>query len=117
MAVPSLTLGGASLRVIAESALWAGLDLLFPPACQNCRQMGERFCLRCRAQIEYLVGPLCQQCGYPQLAPTTECEQCRRIPFSGQGIRSLAFHSGPLRQAIHGLKYRRNPPLSQTLAR
>ena len=64
---------------------------------------------------------MCNRCGYPhrqdQSAPTTgECDQCRRNPFLGQGLRSLAFHAGPLRGALHTLKYRHNVPLSQALA-
>jgi ComF family protein len=36
--------------------------------------------------------------------------------FPGQGLRSLAFHSGPLRAAIHALKYKNSPALAETLA-
>lgn len=32
-------------------------------------------------------------------------------------MRSVAFHSGPLREALHTLKYKRNVPLSEILAR
>lgn len=118
MAVPSLKSNNTvSLTVLAETIFWAGLDLVFPPVCQNCQQPGERLCSRCQTQLEYLTEPICQRCGYPRSAPTTECDQCRRVPFSGSGQRSLAFHRGPLRQAIHSLKYRHNPPLAQTLAR
>ncbi len=81
--------------------------------------MGERLCARCCAQVEYIQGVVCQRCGYPQAqnAPATgECDQCRRIPFLGQGLRSLAFHAGPLREAVHALKYRRAWPLSEALA-
>jgi len=58
-------------------------------------------------------------CGYPlpSNTPTSDqCDQCRRIPFAGQGLRSLAWHAGPLRTAIHTLKYKRNPTLAETLA-
>jgi len=116
MAIPSLNHRVVSLTALAESIYWAGLDLIFPPLCQNCKRTGERLCSACRAQIEYLTEPVCQHCGYPQPAPTPDCEQCRRVPFSGQGLRSLTFHAGPMRQAIHSLKYRHNPPLAQTLA-
>jgi ComF family protein len=117
MAVPSLKSGfTVPWTVLAETFFWAGLDLVFPPVCQNCRQTGERLCSHCQSQLEYLTEPVCRRCGYPQSAPMTECDQCRRVPFSGSGLRSLAFHSGPMRHAIHSLKYRHNPPLAQTLA-
>jgi competence protein ComFC len=76
-------------------------------------------CARCRAGIEYLPQTICERCGYPRdtNTPTTgECDQCGRIPFLGQGLRSMAFHSGSLRNALHTLKYRRNVPLSEVLA-
>ncbi len=118
MAVPSLKIGYADqFKAIAEKVIWASLDLVLPPRCQNCEHPGERLCAKCRAEIEYISEPVCQQCGYPQSAPTTvHCEQCRRVRFPGSGLRSLAFHVGPLRRAVHGLKYKHNPPLSEALA-
>jgi len=105
------------LKVIAERAIWASLDLVLPPHCQNCNRVGERLCAQCRAEIEYISEPVCQKCGYPTNTSTTvQCEQCRRVSFAGSGLRSLAFHAGPLRRAIHGLKYKHNPSLSEALA-
>lgn len=107
----------ARATVVAERVLWASLDLLFPPRCEHCQQLGERLCANCRADIEYLPPTICQQCGYPKEAPVTDdCDQCRRVPFSGRAIRSIAFHAGPVRSAIHSLKYRHNPPLAEALA-
>ena len=107
----------ARFRVIVERAWWTSLDLIFPPRCSGCRRVGERLCSRCCTQIEYISGTVCERCGYPQDAPRTgDCDQCRRVLFPGGGLRSLAFHAGPLRQAIHALKYRHNPPLSEVLA-
>ncbi|MBI3244072.1 MAG: ComF family protein [Chloroflexi bacterium] len=119
MAVPSLKIGYTDhLRVIAERAWWASLDLVLPPRCQNCNRAGERLCAQCRAEIEYISEPMCQKCGYPKHTPTTvQCEQCWRVAFAGNGLRALAFHAGPLRRAVHGLKYKHNPPLSEALAR
>lgn len=81
--------------------------------------MGERLCNDCQAQIKYLAGPICLHCGYPLPHPTpttVSCDQCRRMFFPGQGLRSLAFHNGPLRAAIHGLKYKNSAALAETLA-
>ena len=104
---------------MAERAVWSSLDLILPPRCENCRRFGERLCALCRDEIEYIADPICGRCGYPASAsaPTTDdCDQCRRRPFNGRGMRSLALHGGPLRRAIHSLKYRHNPPLSEVLA-
>jgi len=108
----------ARLTFNIERVTWTLLDLVFPPRCQSCQRLGERLCARCRAEIEYLKKPVCSHCGYPRHAPTTDdsCDQCRRISFGNIRIRSMAFHSETLRNAIHGLKYRRNPALGETLA-
>ena len=119
MTVPSKNFDvAARLKFNIERASWTLLDLVFPPRCQSCRQLGERLCARCRAEIEYLKEPVCSHCGYPQHAPTADdpCDQCRRISFGNIRIRSMAFHGGSLRNAIHSLKYRRNPALGATLA-
>lgn len=119
MTVPSKNFDTlARLTYSFERASWTLLDLVFPPRCQNCQQLGERLCAVCRAEIEYLKKPVCSYCGYPQHAPTADdrCDQCRRISFGNIRIRSMAFHGGSLRSAIHSLKYRRNPALGETLA-
>jgi len=33
------------------------------------------------------------------------CSQCQKAPFQMDGLRACAFHSGPLRTAIHQFKY------------
>lgn len=120
MAKPSLNTDlSARFRLVAERLWWATLDLIFPPRCASCQQVGERLCGRCQTQIAYIAGKVCQYCGYPLKTntPTSEkCLQCRRIPFQGQGLRSLALHTGPLRDTIHVLKYKRNSALAQSLA-
>lgn len=101
----------------AKRAWWSLLDLVFPPRCVHCQRVGERFCSACRSQIAYLPETICLHCGYPKPAPITdECDQCRRVLFANVRIRSLAFHEGVLRAAIHSLKYRHQPELGETLA-
>jgi ComF family protein len=120
LAVPSISTDSSfRVQIVAEKTFWVFLDLFLPPHCASCEQAGERLCARCRAGIEYLPQTICERCGYPQdnNTPTTgECDQCGRIPFLGNGLRSVAFHGGSLRHALHTLKYRRNVPLSETLA-
>jgi len=110
--------GGADrFRIFIERVWWSSLDVVFPPRCSGCQRVGERLCSLCRAQIEYLSHNVCDRCGYPRNAPITDpCGQCRRVLFGGSGLRSLAFHEGPLRRAIHTLKYRNNAPVAEALA-
>lgn len=80
------------------------LDLLFPPQCAGCGQRGQLFCSGCLAAVERIRPPLCPQCGRPQ--PRAQlCRLCRARPLSTDGIRSVAYFEGGLRQAIHRFKY------------
>ncbi len=82
------------------------LDLIFPPRCVGCRQVGCQLCAQCREQIEYIHPPLCPRCGRA-LAASQLCPSCRLAPLQIDGIRSVAIFDGPLRQAIHRFKYTR----------
>jgi predicted amidophosphoribosyltransferase len=86
------------------------LDLFFPPRCLVCRRFGsEALCPQCAAAIAPIIPPLCHRCGLPfdpraragPLCPS--CRQSPRLPFVLG--RSAAAYEGPLRQAVHRLKY------------
>lgn len=94
----------------------AVLDLLFPPQCVGCHSFGSWLCDRCLDQIEIIRPPVCARCGLPwksdpspwvEADPSmdTTCPRCRVVADQLDGLRSCAFHSGPLRQAIHQFKY------------
>jgi ComF family protein len=94
------------------------LDWVFPPSCAGCDQLGERICPSCLASIEVLPPPLCPKCSQP--APSGQvCDSCQNDPPPWQECRSWAAYRGPLRSAIHRLKYRNDlglcEPLSQHL--
>jgi ComF family protein len=44
------------------------------------------------------------------------CGQCRQLPSSLEGVTAAAVFAGPLRQAVHGLKYENVTSLSASLA-
>lgn len=60
--------------------------------------------------------PICDRCGYPR-DPHETCRNCH-IPAHAPlaGVRSVAFFEGPLRSALHRLKYQRDISLADTLA-
>ncbi len=89
------------------------LDLLFPPRCVACRRVGNWFCDTCRAQTVFIVPPLCERCGRPLHRPV--CPYCRDDPPQIDGVRSVAFFEGALRQAIHAFKYQHRPELAAPL--
>ena len=96
-----------------------GLDLLFPPRCVACSQVGSWFCVACQTSVERVSPPICSHCGQP-LPPSVTgplCSRCRTTSLPLDGIRSVAIHDGALRHAIHHLKYRHRRELADTLGR
>lgn len=95
------------MEILATAhSLWTDLlALLFPERCAGCGQVGSLFCDECRRKIEFVVPPLCPLCGYPS-SENHLCHRCQQSPLLIDGIRSVAFFEGPLRPAMHALKYR-----------
>jgi ComF family protein len=98
----------------AQPFVTAILDALFPPRCAGCGQIGTWFCADCRTAIEFIRPPLCPRCGLPATSGDL-CSACRRDPPRLDGLRSVAFFQGPLREAIHALKYRTRRGLATVL--
>ncbi len=109
-----------SWRFTLRQAVWAAADIAFPPRCAGCGQAGARFCITCQGSLAGLPARVCNLCGYPLSADEAElCGTCRRraAPAAIAGLRSAAFFEGPLRLALHNLKYKRDIILADTLAR
>jgi ComF family protein len=86
----------------ARSGYAALLDLLFPPLCIQCRKPGSRFCGPCAADIDWIDSDRCRFCGLPlRGASIHACID----PATLQFIRSAAVFAGPVRRALHALKY------------
>ena len=95
--------------------LWGSLDWLFPPVCGGCSRKGFRWCPDCQKQVIRVPEPVCHCCGLPLSQPGL-CPTCRdsRPPY--KAIRSWVVFEGPIRHAIHTMKYRRNAALGEALA-
>jgi ComF family protein len=99
------------LKELAATAV----DLLFPPRCVACHRFGAWLCADCVKEIEVIHPPICPRCGLPLDSEARDnttppkmpfgCNRCRSAPFPADRLRAYAFHSGPLREAIHQLKY------------
>jgi ComF family protein len=76
-----------------------------------CYRLGAWLCSQCLDQIEVIPCPVCRLCGLTMdrresgKKTAVLCGRCRRKPIQVDGLRAYAFHSGPLRQAIHQFKY------------
>jgi len=96
--------------------IWADLlTLFFPARCVNCHQAGILFCRECQRKVEFVLPPLCPLCGSPSSGDQLCC-QCQQAAPAIDGIRSVAFFEGPLRQAVHAFKYRGLRSLAAPLA-
>jgi len=78
--------------------------LLFSPRCVSCREMGSLLCAKCREKFELIEPPLCPHCGRPR-SNGRLCPLCQRDPLQIDGVRSVAYFDGTLREAIHHFKY------------
>lgn len=96
--------------------VWNSLDWLFPPRCGGCGQSGSRWCLDCQQKTRRVLPPICPRCGQPQPKDGL-CQKCRQAAPKFQALRSWGVFEGPLRNALHRLKYRRDIALGEVLAR
>jgi competence protein ComFC len=94
---------------------WTGLDWVYPPRCGGCGAIGSRFCINCLHETQIIQLPVCIVCGRALESPGI-CRNCQHNPPSFTARRSWAFFSGPLRNAMHRLKYKRDVALADTLA-
>jgi ComF family protein len=105
------------------------VDVILPQHCHHCGRpiafAGEgSFCDDCWRMIRLITPPYCPCCGEPFRSPMTltsspeyRCGACRAQPPHFDHARAVGRYEGPLRQAIHLLKYRGKLHLKQPLLR
>jgi competence protein ComFC len=110
-------------------SFWCILDWLFPPTCGGCKQPFQRWCTTCQMGITRITGPICACCGDPlTISPSTHdphgnmpyitlCRDCQAHPPEYQAMRSFGVFGGPLREAMHRLKYQRDVGLGEPLSK
>jgi competence protein ComFC len=96
--------------------IWGSLDLLFPPNCGGCNRVGFRWCPDCQQKVQFIKELLCKVGGLP-LVRTGFCPGCTEFHPSYKIMRSWPVFEGPIRLALHNLKYYRNLVLGDSLAR
>jgi competence protein ComFC len=103
------------LRYHLYRGLWTGLDWIYPPYCGGCHKPGDRWCSDCQKNVEKLETKFCQRCGdiYEGDAICLKCQVS--LPMY-QALRSWGKFSGPLREAIHRLKYKNDIGMGEALS-
>ncbi len=93
--------------------LEALLEVLYPGRCAGCGRGPWPFCARCLARVRRLEPPWCLRCGSPRSGARTACPDCPPPPIS---LARAAFHfSGPVREAVHRLKFAGWRPVARAL--
>jgi ComF family protein len=94
------------------------VDVILPRHCYSCGQPiapdePGTFCDACWNLIRLIKPPYCPCCGRPFRSPVAltyspeyRCGACRNRPPPFDHARAIGRYEGPLRQAIHLLKYR-----------
>ena len=96
--------------------LWVGLDFVFPSRCISCGRWGARLCPPCEQRITWMRDPLCVRCGTPLHAGQPAGGHTCIHEAGLRAVRSAALFDGPIREALHALKYRRDLGLAQAMA-
>ena len=109
----------AALRGLARAAA----DIVFPPACLNCRQStgaAGSLCAACWAQVRFIERPFCERLGTPfatdlgsdgLLSP----EAVANPPVFARARAVAHFDDGPVRNLVHRLKYSDRMELAKPL--
>jgi competence protein ComFC len=88
-------------------------DGLFPKRCAGCGSGPWPFCAACRVQIVPLVPPRCQRCGAPARREVHSCRHCPPEPL--RAARAPFLFEGPVRRAVHRLKFAGWRPVAEAL--
>jgi ComF family protein len=75
-----------------------------------------RWCADCQAQLTRIDGPICALCGDPQ-AQEGICRRCQDSPPAYQALRSCFAFGGPVREALHRMKYQQDLGLGESLSK
>jgi len=79
------------------------LDALFPRACIGCGRGPWPLCDPCGSQVVELTPPWCLRCGSPARGGVPTCRDCPPEPIAL--ARSPFLFEGPVRRAVHRLKF------------
>ena len=106
---------GSFISQVSKQAV----NLLFPLTCVVCHREGEFICGGCEGALPRLNQPYCRECALPDTRGV--CRWCAQEPLDLDGIRAPYVFEGPIREAVHSLKYRgvraAAPSLGRLLAR
>lgn len=101
----------------------AATDLVFPPACLNCRQatyVAGSLCATCWSAVRFIERPFCERLGTPFAVDLGDAgllspEAVANPPVYARARAVARFEDGPVRQLVHRLKYSDRMELAKPL--
>lgn len=100
---------------ILYKTVWQCFNWLYPPQCAGCGRPYTRFCRNCFEMLRPVEEPICEICG-KNIGSSGICPECSQKSPAYRALRSCAKYEGPLRNALHKLKYRGDISLGEKLA-
>jgi ComF family protein len=104
-------------RLRLERVLGILEALLFPPACGGCGRRGAWFCAECAALVQRDPSARCARCDAPAPEPVSRCRGCAAWPPELLLVRAPFLFDGPVRTALHRVKYRGEHARARDLGR
>jgi competence protein ComFC len=107
-----------------ESWWDAALGLFYPRVCQLCglrrAARADGFvCQHCRMEVCWIKPPFCRTCGLPfegEITASFRCAHCQDLDLQFDWARASTVARGPVLEAIHRYKYRRQLWFEEFLA-
>ncbi len=112
----------AKVKAFFSKALGAFDDALYPLDC-TCDVCGEelvedtryRLCSECIANLPFVKGHICLNCGMPLDDESDYCNRCQNQKSSFVKNRSPLVYDGEVKRMIHKLKFGKKKYIAQTL--
>lgn len=96
----------SGVRASLDRVVRAVETLLLPPICAGCGRRGAWFCESCEAAVTRVEVPRCARCDAPTAVPVRSCRGCAWWPAALRAVRAPYLYEGPVRSAVHRVKYR-----------
>ena len=96
---------------VARYARELAVKTIYPPMCVICRKSIDEaghLCPECWAQVHFLDGPICEQCGVPFEHPMFDgalCASCHASPPAYQRARATFIYNDASKALILALKH------------
>ena len=93
-----------ALKTLSARVIGPLLDLVLPLSCAVCGREGSLLCEECEPSLPKLEQPYCSVCAWPDR--TGVCSRCSSSRLAVDGISAPYLFEGPVREMVHGFKYR-----------